>query len=68
MTDTYKPSWRPDNNDDKFACRVMRGVEGGHDGMSEQNKTEHHVNKPKIVKRVKLTVDDYVKGKPKKLK
>ena len=32
MTDTYKPSWRPDNNDDKFACRVMRGVEGGHDG------------------------------------
>ena len=53
MTDTYKPSWRPDNNDDKFACRVMRGVEGGHDGMSEQNKTEHHVNKPKIVKRVK---------------
>ena len=62
MTDTYKPSWRPDNNNDKFACRVMRGVEGGHDGMSEQNKTEHHVNKPKIVKRVKLTVDDYVKG------
>lgn len=62
MTDTYKPSWRPDNNDDKFACRVMRGVEGGHDGMSEQNKTEHHVNKPKIVKQVKLTVDDYVKG------
>ena len=32
MTDTYKPSWRPDNNDDKFACRVMRGVEGGHVG------------------------------------
>lgn len=63
MTDTYKPSWRPNENDDKFACRVMRGVEGGHDGMSEQANDKHqNVNRPKVIKRAKLTVDDYVEG------
>ena len=29
MTDTYKPEWVPKNDDDKFACRVMCGVNGG---------------------------------------
>lgn len=26
MTERYKPSWVPEADDDKFACRVMRGV------------------------------------------
>lgn len=63
MTDTYKPSWVPEEEDEKFACRVMRGVEGGHDGM----ESSHHLAAPKhvapkVVKRKKLTVDDYVEG------
>ena len=32
MTDTYKPSWVPEEENDKFACRVMYGVTGGHEG------------------------------------
>lgn len=59
MVDTYNPSWRPDKDDDKFACKVMRGVEGGHDGMSKEEKVQ---NNKKIVKYNKLTVDDFVEG------
>ena len=62
MTDTYKPSWRPEKDDDKFACRVMKGVTGGHDGMSDTEKKTNSPVKPNVVKRKKLTVDDYVKG------
>lgn len=60
--DTYKPSWVPEEEDDKFACRVMRGVEGGHDGMSEDMSAPQKPVAPKVVKRKKLTVDDYVEG------
>ncbi len=64
MTETYKPSWSSNNSEDenKFACRVMRGVEGGHDGMTDKNGETHAPVAPKIVKRKKLTVDDYVEG------
>lgn len=57
MTDTYKPSWRPEKDDDNFACRVMRGVTG--DNRKSDLKSCSTV---KIVKRKKLTVDDYVEG------
>ena len=33
MTEIYKPEWAPKDDDEKFACRVMCGVNGGHDGM-----------------------------------
>lgn len=59
MVDTYNPSWRPDKDDDKFACKVMRGVEGGHDGMSKEEKVQ---NNKKIIKYNKLTVDEFVEG------
>lgn len=62
MTETYKPSWRPEKDDDKFACRVMRGVEGGHDGMTDKAGETHAPATPKIKRRRKLTVDDYVEG------
>ncbi len=62
MTDTYKPSWVPEKEDDKFACRVMRGVEGGHDGMSEHQGAAKPPVRPAVVKRKKLTVEDYVNG------
>ena len=60
--DTYKPSWVPEEKDDKFACRVMRGVDGGHDGMDEHTNAPQKPVAPKVVKRKKLTVDDYVEG------
>lgn len=62
MTETYKPSWRPEKDDDKFACRIMRGVTGGHDGMTDTKGETNSPVVPKIVKRKKLTVDDYVEG------
>lgn len=62
MTDTYKPSWVPKEDDNKFACRVMRGVEGGHDGMSENQGAVKPISMPAYVKRKKMTVDDYVEG------
>lgn len=62
MTDTYKPSWVPEKDDEKFACRVMRGVEGGHDGMSENQGAVKPASMPNYVKRRKMTVDDYVEG------
>lgn len=61
MIDRYNPSWRPETDDEKFACKVMRGVEGGHDGMSKEEKV-HDETKIKVVKYNKLTVDDYVEG------
>ncbi len=62
MTDTYKPSWVPEENDNKFACRVMRGVEGGHDGMSEKQGAAKPASAPAYVRHKKMTVDDYVEG------
>ena len=61
MTDTYKPEWVPKNDDDKFACRVMYGVKGGHDGMPN-SQTEPLPQTVPMVKRRKLTVDDYIEG------
>ena len=61
MTDTYKPEWVPKNDDDKFACRVMYGVKGGHDGMPN-SQTESLPQTAPMVKRRKLTVDDYIEG------
>ena len=61
MTKTYKPEWVPNNDDDKFACRVMCGVNGGHDGMPN-SRTETVKSAVPVRKRLRLTVDDYVKG------
>lgn len=62
MTETYKPDWVPTEDDKQFACRVMRGVDGGHDGMSEHTQAAKPAHMPKVIKRKKLTVDDYVQG------
>lgn len=59
-TDTYKPDWAPKDNEEGFACNVMRGVVGGHDGsMSAANKP---LAPHKITAKKKLTVQDYVDG------
>lgn len=61
MTETYKPSWVPDTDDSKFACRVMYGVEGGHEGTPGVKVNKEGKVAP-AVKRRRLTVDDYVEG------
>lgn len=61
MADMYKPEWAPKQGDAKFACRVMCGVDGGHDGMPG-SRTAPVAGPVPAVKRKKLTVDDYVDG------
>ncbi len=54
--DTYKPEWAPDQDDqdsDKFACRVMTGVEDPYANVQ---------NSDAVKKPPKLTIDDYVEG------
>ena len=34
MPKTYKPEWTPEKAGREFACEVMPGVAGGHDGMN----------------------------------
>lgn len=60
MTDTYKPSWVPEKDDDKFACRVMKGIESKHNIISEDKISSPIIGNTKKIK--KLTVDDYVEG------
>lgn len=55
MTETYKPSWVPEEKDDKFACRVMVGVD-----KKEIVNTTPAIKK--VVKRKEFTVDEYVEG------
>lgn len=58
MTERYKPSWVPEADDDKFACRVMRGIND-----SPLRNTSSTPPKQAGGKRpAKLTVDDYVEG------
>ena len=58
---TYRPDWQPNDAGNEFACRVMNGVNGGHDGMTKGNAP---LQNPAAsgVKRPKLTADDYVQG------
>lgn len=58
---TYKPEWAPATPDDAFACRVMTGVDGGHDGMPD-SRTEQTKEPQPLVRRRNLTVDEYVAG------
>lgn len=62
MSKTYKPEWTPTNAGAQFACRVMPGVDGGHDGMPDSNTQVTPTQMPATPKRRKLSVDDYVQG------
>lgn len=61
MTDTYKPEWVPEKDDDKFSSRVMYGVQGGHEGMPDSS-IDPKRKSAQVIKRKRLTVDDYVEG------
>ncbi|NLZ18324.1 MAG: methylmalonyl Co-A mutase-associated GTPase MeaB [Desulfobulbaceae bacterium] len=58
---TKKPEWAPEGDSTGFACRVMDGVEAGHDGISSYRPAAA-VNKAQFVQRPSFTVDDYAQG------
>jgi LAO/AO transport system kinase len=57
--DTYKPEWVPVDGGSEYASQVMRGVEGGHDGMPGQSAQSSSAPRPR---RRQLSIDDYVQG------
>jgi LAO/AO transport system kinase len=60
MPDTpNKPEWTPEGAGSEFATRVLKGVAGGHDGMTTL-PSEHERAAPTKIRG--LTVDDYVQG------
>lgn len=55
-----KPEWAPTDAGQEFASFVMKGVEGGHDGMPGSTHTRT-INKTPV-RRTTLTTNDYVEG------
>jgi len=58
--DEKMPDWAPENAGKEFAIRVVGGVKGGHDGMPAAPAASSGT--ASMIKRAKLTVDDYVNG------
>ncbi len=62
MTEDGKlPEWAPREGGKGFACRLVDGVEGGHDGI-EAYKKSGACNAPSRVKRPKLSIEEYADG------
>ncbi|HPA13660.1 MAG TPA: methylmalonyl Co-A mutase-associated GTPase MeaB [Desulfobacterales bacterium] len=58
---TKRPEWAPEEGGNGFACRVMDGVEGGHDGISSYTGTGSQ--KPaNRYRRVQLSAENYADG------
>lgn len=57
-----KPEWTPKDGGKAFACRVMDGVAGGHDGIAAYAGTGHQSVRKKSQRRSKLTPDQYAQG------
>jgi len=55
--DVYKPEWAPEDEDNKFACRVMTGIE-------ETDPQAHRLSSQAVAaaRPPKLTVQDYING------
>lgn len=60
MTETYKPEWVPEKAGEAFACRVMSGVDGGHDGLP--NAPASAVKPAAAVRRRRISTADYIEG------
>jgi len=58
--DKRKPEWVPENGGSEYASSVVRGVDGGHDGISAESGREP-VRRP-VSRRRELSVDDHVAG------
>lgn len=59
---TSKPSWVPDEPNEKFACSVMGGIEGIKDTTVGNINPMLTSGKMKTKKRLALTEDQYVEG------
>lgn len=57
MKNKKRPQWVVDKDNKEFTTNVMEGVKSSHDGFSSTRLRE-----VKIVKRKKLTIDDYFNG------
>jgi LAO/AO transport system kinase len=55
-----RPDWVPANAGAEFTTSVMAGVDGGHDGIPGQTRVA--TSRPKVPRRRRLTVDEYVAG------
>jgi len=55
------PEWAPEDAGQEFACRVLEGVEAGHDGIASYAGTRS-LRVPAKHSRPSFTVDDYVEG------
>lgn len=55
-----RPEWQPSDADDTYACNILRGVEGGHDGMPGQSTTR--ISTRPRPRRAELTVAEAVAG------
>ncbi|NQS71762.1 MAG: methylmalonyl Co-A mutase-associated GTPase MeaB [Desulfobulbaceae bacterium] len=58
---TKKPEWAPEDDNAGFACRVMDGVEAGHDGISSYQSVAK-TKKAKIFHRPIFTTEQYAQG------
>lgn len=56
--ENQRPEWAPNEADDAFASRVMRGVVGGHDGMAAPDASSAGGG----ARRPRLSVEQYVEG------
>lgn len=58
--ESYRPDWHPENAGEEFAIRIVKGVEGKNEGLSDKSpnkKINSNINKSK-----KLEPKDYVDG------
>lgn len=56
-----KPEWVPEKHGEEFASNILKGVEGGHDGMSHAPGNKSATSKVPH-KRSQLSREDFVKG------
>ena len=59
---TSKPSWVPEEDDDKFACRVMSGIDGIKDTTVGNINPALQSGAIKPKRRAAISEDDYVNG------
>nr|VFK54004.1 MAG: LAO/AO transport system kinase [Candidatus Kentron sp. TUN]VFK56041.1 MAG: LAO/AO transport system kinase [Candidatus Kentron sp. TUN]VFK56668.1 MAG: LAO/AO transport system kinase [Candidatus Kentron sp. TUN] len=57
-----RPDWVPKEAGAEFTTTVMKGVDGGHDGLSPDDNTNRAKKANGSPKRRHLSVDEYVKG------
>ncbi|MGD9948652.1 MAG: methylmalonyl Co-A mutase-associated GTPase MeaB [Desulfobulbus sp.] len=61
-SNTKMPEWAPEGNCEGFACRVMDGVEAGHDGISTYSGTEKTAKPAVRHRRPQLTAQEFAEG------